>query len=691
MKYARLNLRQWKGILSMMLLVLTAGQLHSQKQNEFAPYRYVFADHDTQGEVRVINANYALVINNYRVDVYSMKTGRRVQSHELGEEAETWEQPGESFNVSTFAERVENWYYRHHRDVCDPASLPTPDLKMLAHPAGKTYYDYSERLVTVTFRDGSTKVYEIPKKWEAAEFYYNDERKSLMLFESFKLFSVAEIGADNKLKVLAEDIVAEARYFDITGSVISMENMIYDLATQKVIYEWKYYSFDKFYRPKMLGNGHVFLENYIDGTKYYEVHDIHSNQMLVSIKAPSRSERIASLDGQFYVKYIESKSWNATRALVYDMSNNLVCELVSPEGAKQEDESKQSITAERIETAKVDAFNDSLYNDFITNVDARMKKFNEAVNTWIAAAEKEGWKVENRKACDAVKGGRYYFDSKEVKELNAEKNYWQVQISALPFLESKFQIWFSEWTKWGDFGIDIYDDVIYTHDYSIGHTGLIQPYETINYTSTILVDYPAKYFSMNRIVSGMVQNILFSRPANDPVTSLPEFQGSSIPAAYDRCFTIVYEKCKKAYTDDLQAEAERQRREALEKLPNFTSPQPGSALYNLQMAIDAAVPATWNTCGACGGTGMLSSPCACCNGRGGKTVGRQVFHEMSQKTDVVYDPNGAQGAGYYRRTTPIGYYKTETSYESCVCCSGSGLISGTSVCNVCGGAGRVKP
>lgn len=661
-------------------------------------YYYKIFDSYQNGNVILINSSYAILMaNSSKLDVYSLKSGLFVKSFTIPVFDEpfstvTYFSPSESNET-----KVKRYFAQYHGNITDPALLPEPDWKVLFADDYKIKQSDDGLGYDVILQNGSKLFFPVENSWQRGTPHYCKARNSLVISSSFKtspymvdlkIFGLIEVNSKGEITNHIPDPLTSASNQLVFGSRMVLQDRIYDLASKTS------YSLSGFGNKLLtyVHDNHILVcynyEN--ESNKSITLIDLNHNTTLLRLENVY-SPYILSADLKSYMKYEVNQESHGTRGFVTNLDNNTIVELICPEATVDYNDDIKS----KEEYEKRIAFNLSLFRDFKADEFNRMKKFNDISNTFISESKTLGWTLVQELQSPSVEltpGDFSIITENPADSLAFDDTYfyWIVNVSALPFVEARINFYGARqgfsFLSIGEMGYGI----DYTHDYGLTHTGLIHPNGKFNFNYLVDAQLPFYLNEAKVLPAGTTRCLVFRKKANDKSFELPAFNGTNLPVYYMHDFDERYETAIRNHHEFLRAEAERIRIETLKRIPTFQGPQPGSALYNLQMQIDAAVPSTWATCNACGGSGVSSSKCQCCSGRGSIAVKRQVFHRMSEKTDEVYRPNGAQGAGYYIRTSPVGYYKTETGYESCKCCDGAGLISGQGVCTNCGGAGRVK-
>lgn len=667
---------------------LISGNLVAQYSNKQLKFNYALSKSGSS-EVMIINEHYALIYDAVYLNVYSLQTGLFVKKI-LVEYHDTpmWRARASYKPDDNLQDNIYNYYTQNYRFVNDPELVPAPNWKQLYEVKYTAYVNDTETGVSVFLGDGTVRefVFDIDKV--RGEYHYCEDRNSLVVVKADPKIGIIEVNDKNEIKAYKSSGLTDLNYIRIEGSKVVTNEVIFDLSTGKMSYDLR--PLDDVTSARLISDRHMVYRSRKDGGKVV-FYDLVSKQKLIELPA-SMSHRSISAEMNFYVELKESFNGYNLRAFVKRLDGGVAVELVCPQSIKDyEDAVASNIKYE----AEMD-LNRKIFREFMADPANALSTFNNNVANFKHDAEAKGWKLisHTQSGEKGIVNGyvRTRYNPSDSVLFRMDNNYWVINLCALPMLRSQMQFWQSI-PNWPWIQLDSYSGygVEFTHDYFILHSGVIHPEDDLKFDVVYSTEFHYFDKELNFLAEGVSQTLIFEKPANSNQFDMPEFAGTVLPQYYFSCFDERYESMKEQYKANIIAEAERARVEALKKIPQFSAPEPGSALYNLQMAIDAAVPTTWNTCSACGGTGLSSSRCACCSGQGSIVVKRQVFHEMSQKTDVVYKPDGEQGAGYYSRTTPIGYYKTESSYQNCECCSGSGILTGTGVCGSCGGAGRIKP
>lgn len=670
--------------------------LHAQNK---APqyYNHIFSNY-LDGEVLLINDDYALVVATGRdLEVYSLKTGFIVKSFNIPSKTEPYSEITYYKPWASFETKVQMYYAKYHGDITDPELVPEPNWDVLLSPEYKTRQSDDGKGFEVILADGTKLFFPVASPWQRGAPHYCAARNSLVIVNNqrsspymvdLKIFGLIEVNSKGEIINHIADPVESASDVLIYGSRVLLTDRVYDLAS-KNNFDLTSFGVRKTFS---IHDNHILVCFNSDNEEHQTIKlvDLNNNKEILQLK-DVYSSLVLSPDLRTIVRYKVNGESHGLRAFVSTLDDKTIVELVCPDAQKNFEEAQKSAA----EYERKTAFNKKLYQDFMADKSNRLQQFQNATNTFLKEATSNGWTVEQDLSNSAKEFSVSEFNQVAITpqdSIHLQENYiyWIVCLSALPMMENRIQFYrgipFFPYFFVGeyDYGNE------FTRDYLVTHTGLIHPSENINLSLRVTTGYPVYYAETKSLPEGMTRYFLFRKKASDKSFELPPFAGATLPVHYHHDFDERFADCMKYYHENLRAEAERQRLETLKKLPTYTPPQPGSALYNLQMQIDAAVPATWSTCPSCGGSGVSSSACSCCSGHGTVAVKRQVFHKMSEKTDEVYRPDGPQGAGYYTRTSPIGYYKTETSSESCECCDGAGLLIGRGVCSQCNGAGRVK-
>lgn len=652
----------------------------------------------SDGEVLLINDDYALVVATGRdLEVYSLITGFIVKSFRIPSKTEPYSEITYYKPWASFETKVQMYYAKYHSDITDPELVPEPNWDVLLSPEYKTKQSDDGKGFEVILADGTKLFFPVASSWQRGAPHYCAARNSLIIVNNqgsstymvdLKIFGLIEVNSQGEIINHIPNPVESAADVLIYGSRVLLSDRIYDLAA-KTSFNLTSFGSRKSFR---IHDNHILVAFNADHEEHQTLTllDLNNNMEILKLN-DVHSALVLSPDHRTYVRYQLNGEGHGLRGFVSNLEDKTIVELVCPDAQKNfEDDQKRTAEYEQ-----KTAFNKKLYHDFMADKTNRLQQFQHTTDALLKDASSSGWTLEQEltnqpKEFSAEEFNHVSITPQNVLSLNTNNIYWIVCFSALPMMENSIQF-FSGNPNFPFIEIgDLDYGTEYTHDYMVTHTGLIHPSEDCNYEMRVITGYPAYYPETKSLPGGMTRCFVFKRKANDKSIELPAFAGTSLQAQYYKDFDERYANALKHYHEYLREEAERQRIETLKNLPTFTAPQPGSALYNLQMQIDAAVPATWATCPSCGGSGVSSSACSCCSGNGSIAVKRQVFHKMSEKTDEVNRPDGPQGAGYYTRTSPIGYYKTETSSETCECCDGAGLLIGRGICTQCNGAGRVK-
>ncbi|MBK7946269.1 MAG: hypothetical protein IPJ85_13615 [Flavobacteriales bacterium] len=340
------------------------------------------------------------------------------------------------------------------------------------------------------------------------------------------------------------------------------------------------------------------------------------------------------------------------------------------------------------EIVRYNAMYDSLVSDLTTHMAERLARKQSVLNSFLSDARNLGWRTSKR--IDSPAGAKGYYAQGFHFRMHPDSVYTILHVAVSPIVENSPTFYFEPLAH------EMYFGTLST----LGgrHLGVLASGMD---ASSLGVGLGLQWMPLmpradsNGEIPGAQGTLLVLAHASKGQLRLPDLDGAPLALEMSSWpMDARYGEALRQYRERVARQAEQARLEAIRKqewAQRNAAPAPGSALGNLMQQIEAAVPATWPTCGTCHGTGLQQSTCSCCNGRGSYSTQTSEFHRTSEKTDTYYNADGPQGAGYYVRTTPIGYYTQSTVQQACNCCNGSGSLSNSGVCGRCNGAGRVRP
>ncbi len=322
---------------------------------------------------------------------------------------------------------------------------------------------------------------------------------------------------------------------------------------------------------------------------------------------------------------------------------------------------------------------------------ARKEAFLRELRTFQQSAARQGWRTSQERAIASyVRDGERTAWYNIPCTLSADSTYMALFISMVP----NVQLWGSLKFNEEDLPGQPYGPFLLPLN-SATYTAMVTGYlQQPHHDRRMLVDGLRGYLYGAAPPDSTTRWLLLARSASSttPLPGLGDLDLGALPT-YDlgALYTeqrMHWEEYKRAEAAEEEAARERERQREAEITRR------NAALMRLQQQIDAAVPATWPLCNACGGTGRVPeqrSTCHCCGGNGGYTESVPTFHKTGDKR--VERPNYSSPTHptidvHYE---PIGYTTYESVRHACDCCGGTGSEgSGPTVeCPACGGKGRV--